>query len=132
MFKLTHGLPLPDKLLTAINAVFVPIEPLPRMLFLGAILGQKASVNHFTTARTVTDGWVRAAVIHVWAGAPLHFCFLLSIQIYGFHSISAISMRGSLLLKGVMTNAVFPTAISYRPIATRISTAALLGIVHGG
>ena len=65
MFKLTHGPTLLDKLLTAINAVFVSVEPLPRMLFLGAILGQNVSVYHFAAARTVTDGWVRAAVIHV-------------------------------------------------------------------
>jgi len=92
MFKLTHCLTLLDKLLIAINAVFVPVEPLPRMFFLTALLGENVSVYHFAAGRAVTDWWVRAAVIQVWAGAPLHFCFLLSIQIYGFSSISAVSM----------------------------------------
>jgi hypothetical protein len=48
MFQLTHCLTLLDKLLTAINAVSVPIESLPRMLFRSATLVQNASINHFT------------------------------------------------------------------------------------
>jgi len=65
-----------DKLLTTINAVFLPIAPLPRMLFVTALLGDKVSVYHFAAGRAVTNWWVRATVIQVWTGVSLHFCFL--------------------------------------------------------
>ncbi len=55
MFKLTPCLTLLDKLLTTINAVFLPIAPLARMLFVTALLGDKVSVYHFAAGRAVTD-----------------------------------------------------------------------------
>jgi hypothetical protein len=85
------------------------------MLFLTALLGDKVSVYHCAALRAVTDWWVCAAVIQVWTGVPLHFCFLLSIQIYEFSGISAISVRSSFLLKGVMINAAFPVLLMVLP-----------------
>ena len=101
MFQLTHCLTLLDKLLTTINAVFVPIEPLPRMLFLAAVLGENASVYHLAAGRAVTDWWVGAAVVHVWTGVRLHFCFLHSMQIC---RLSAVSVHSPLSVKDVMLN----------------------------
>ena len=101
MFQLTHCLTLLDKLLTTINTVFVPIEPLPRMLFLAAVLGENASVYHLAAGRAVTDWWVGAAVVHVWTGVRLHFCFLHSMQIC---RLSAVSVHSPLSVKDVMLN----------------------------
>jgi hypothetical protein len=47
----------------------------------------------------VTNWWARAPVIQIWTGVPLHFCFLLSIQIYEFSGISTIFVRSSFLLE---------------------------------
>ncbi|UCF56091.1 MAG: hypothetical protein JSW15_08275, partial [Deltaproteobacteria bacterium] len=80
---------------------------------LTAFLGENVSVYHFAAGRTVTDWWVRAAVIQIWTGVLLHLCFLQSIQIYGFSSLSAVSMRSSFLLKGVMLNAAFPVSLMH-------------------
>jgi len=99
MFKLTHCLALLDKLLTTINAVFVPVEPLPRMLFLTALRGENVSVYHFAAGRAVTDWWVGAAVVQVWTGVRLHFCFLHSMQIC---RLSAVFVRSPLSMKDVM------------------------------
>jgi len=101
MPKTTHCLSLLDELLTTINAVFVPASPHLRMLFLTALLGEKVSVYHFTALRAVTNRWACAPVIQIWTGVLLHFCFLLSIQIYEFSGISTIFVRSSFLLEGI-------------------------------
>jgi hypothetical protein len=66
------------------------------MLFLTALLGDKVSVYHCAALRAVTDWWVCA-------------------QIYEFSGISAISVRSSFLLKGVMINAAFPVLLMVLP-----------------
>ena len=115
MPKPTHCLTLLDELLTTINAVFVPTSPLPRMLFLTALLGEKVFVYHFTAVRAVTNWWARAPVIQIWTDVLLHFCFLLSIQIYEFSGISTISVRSSFSLKGFKMNAAFPMPLMVLP-----------------
>jgi len=69
------------------------------MRFLAAGLGENACVYYLAAGRAATDGCVGAAVVQVWTGVRLHFCFLHSIQIC---RLSAVFVRSSLSVKDVM------------------------------